>query len=895
MKKFLIAYMDMNMNRDIEKNYDPKTLEDKWYKIWEERKAFSPDKKKDKVFSIIMPPPNVTGILHMGHALNTTCQDVLVRHKRMSGYNTLWIPGTDHAGIATQAKVEKKIFKEEKKTKHDLGREDFLKRIWEWKEEHGDEIVKQLKKLGASCDWDYETFTMDEGPNKAVRKVFTKLYNEGLIYKDKRIINWDTVLQSAISDAEVEYKEVKGKFYHIHYQVEGSDEVLEVATTRPETLFGDTAVAVNPKDPRFKKLIGKNAIIPICERVVPIVGDSYVDMELGTGCLKVTPAHDFNDFEIGKRHDLEVINILHPDGKLNQHAKAVEGLSAQAARKKTIEILKEKEILVDVKEHKHQVGHGERSDSVIEPMVSTQWFLNVQDMAKKSLQSVKKEKMNFVPKQWENTFFGWMKEPRDWCLSRQLWWGHRIPVYTCKTCEYEFSFESEPSECPKCQSRTLIQDPDVLDTWFSSGLWPLSTLGWPVQEEMDKKGFDTYFPNTMLITAFDIIFFWVARMSMMNIKLMNTVPFKDVYIHGLVRDKQGRKMSKSLGNGINPLDLIEQYGCDAMRFTLANGCGFNRGFNLDPKLIESSRNFMNKIWNAFRFISPFLRRKVGNYKISTRDIDIPTKWILTELNSTAHLMNKHLEAYRFDEAASTIYSFVYDKFCSWYLELSKPVLYSDDQAIVKKRAEILRFLFEELLKLLHPISPFITEEIWSYFYEDRLIINQDYPVLRQEYQFDHEHEKMAHFIELVTQIRNLRASVGLKPKEQIELEFFTDDKKTAEFIHENRHYLESLAQVKKGTIHNKDAKRPQKSTMATTSLVETFLPLEGLIDIAEEVARLNKQIDKVKSELEKVNKKIQNKNFMDRAPEEVVLEVRTKAKDFQTKLDALEANLSSLE
>ncbi len=882
------------MDREIEKNYDPKNLEFKWYKHWKENNCFKANKKNEKVFSIIMPPPNVTGKLHMGHALDIMCQDVIVRHKRMSGFNTLWIPGTDHAGIATQAKVEKKIFKEEKKTKHDLGREEFLKRIWDWKEEYGSEIINQLQQLGASCDWDYLTFTMDKTPNRAVRKVFTQLYNEGLIYKDKRIINWDTVLQSAISDAEVEYKEIKGKFYHIHYKVEGSDEVLEVATTRPETLYGDTAVAVNPKDPRFKKLIGKYAIIPICERVVPIIGDSYVDMELGTGCLKVTPGHDFNDFDIGKRHDLEVINILNPNGSLNSHAKAVEGLNANEARKKTVEILKEKELLVDVKEHKHQVAHGERSDSIIEPMVSTQWFLNVKDMAKKSYQSVKKGKMDFVPKQWENTFFSWMGEPRDWCLSRQLWWGHRIPVYQCNSCEYEFAFEAEPSECPKCQAHQLSQDPDVLDTWFSSGLWPLSTLGWPNKEEMEEKGFDTYFPNSMLVTGFDIIFFWVARMSMMSLKLMEKPPFKDVYIHGLVRDKQGRKMSKSLGNGIDPIDLINQYGCDAMRFTLANGCGHNRGFNLDPRLIESSRNFMNKIWNAFRFISPFLRRKVGNYSISTKGIDVPTKWILTELNFTARKMNKHLDDYRFDEAASTVYSFVYDKFCSWYLELSKPILYSDDKALVKERANILRFLFEELLKLLHPISPFITEEIWSYFYEEESIISQKYPVFKDQYQFEDDHEKMDHFIELVTQIRNLRASVGLKPKEKIEVQFFTDDKRTADFIYENRHYLDQLAQVKKGNIHKKEAGRPGKSTMSTTSLVETFIPLEGLIDIDIEIIRLEKQIDKTKKELEKVEKKISNSNFMDRAPEEVVIEVKMKAKDFSAKLEALEKNLISL-
>ncbi len=882
------------METNIEKNYEPKNIEKKWYKTWLEKKSFAPDMKAQESFSIIMPPPNVTGKLHMGHALDNTCQDILIRHKRMSGFCTLWIPGTDHAGIATQAKVEKKIFKEEKKTKHDLGRDEFLKRIWEWKEQYGEEITNQLKTLGASCYWDYECFTMDETPNKAVRKVFTQLYNEGLIYKDKRIINWDTVLQSAISDAEVEYKEINGKFYHIHYKVEGSDEVLEIATTRPETLFGDSAVAVNPKDPRFKKLIGKKAIIPICNRVVPIIGDSHVDMELGTGCLKVTPGHDFNDFEIGKRHNLEVINILNPDGTLNENAKAVEGLNCNEGRKKTISLLEELEILVDTKKHKHQVAHGERSDSVIEPIVSTQWFLNVQDMAKQSLQSVKKGKMNFVPKQWENTFFSWMNEPRDWCLSRQLWWGHRIPVYTCNACEHEFSFESEPSECPKCQSHKIEQDPDVLDTWFSSGLWPLSTLGWPNEEEMEKKKFTTFYPNSMLVTGYDIIFFWVARMSMMSLKLTKTVPFKDVYLHGLVRDKEGRKMSKSLGNGIDPIETIEKYGCDAVRFTLANGCGHNRGFNLDPQLIESSRNFMNKIWNAFRFISPFIKRKVGNYKVDLKNIDTPTKWILTELTYTSEKMNKHLDDYRFDEAASSVYSFVYDKFCSWYLELSKPILYGEDQDAIKKRSKILRYLFEELLKLLHPISPFITEEIWSYFDQESLIISQKYPTRDESLIFSDEHEQMSHFIEVITQIRNMRSSVGLKPKEKIEIQFFTNHKKTSTFLYENRHYLESLAQVSKGVVYSKEDERPKKSTMATTSIVETYIPLEGLIDINAEISRIEKQISKVKKDYEKVENKLKNPKFADNAPDEVVEEVKLKGKNLKIKIDALEKNIASM-
>ena len=882
------------MSQEIEKNYDPKNIETKWYETWLKNNSFVPDRTKTKSFSIVMPPPNVTGKLHMGHALDNTCQDIIVRHKRMLGYNTLWIPGSDHAGISTQAVVEKRIYQEEKLTKHDLGRKKFLERIWAWKEEYEATIKDQLQKIGTSCDWNYHRFTMDETPNRAVRKVFTSLYKQGLIYQAERIINWDTVLQSAISDAEVDYKEVKGKFYHIHYKVKDSEEVLEVATTRPETLFGDTAVAVHPKDKRFSNLIGQMAIIPISGREVPIIGDSYVDMELGTGCLKVTPGHDFNDFEIGKRHELPIINILNKDGTLNENAEAVKGLNAKDARKKTIELLEASEQLVDVKDHKHQVGHGQRSDSIIEPIVSKQWFLNVQEMSKMAVKSVKKGQMNFIPKQWENTFFSWLNEPRDWCLSRQLWWGHRIPVYTCTDCEYVFSAEFEPKQCPKCESVSLDQDPYVLDTWFSSGLWPMSTLGWPNEEEMAKKGFDTYFPNSLLVTGFDIIFFWVARMSMMSLQFTEQAPFKDVYIHGIVRDKQGRKMSKSLGNGIDPIEIIDQYGADAMRFTLASGCGHNRTMNLDPNLIESSRNFINKIWNAFRFCQPFLKQTRKDFQIKTSKLDTVEKWILAELNHTTIEMNKYLSVYRFDEASSIIYSFVYDKYCSWFLELCKPIFYGEDLDAQKQRANILRYVFEHILKLLHPIAPFITEELWSNLHQDKLLISQSYPEENSEYSFDKEREMMNSFIEITTQIRNLRASVQLKPKEEIEVCFFTNKKKIADFIYENRRYLQLLAKVSKGKVYGKDEERPKKSIMGATSEVEIFIPVADLINIDDEVARLNKHIQKAKIDLEKTENKLKNEKFIENAPDEVIAEVKEKTVNFKNRLDSLESNLSNL-
>ncbi len=886
----------MDIENNLPKTFDPKAAEDKWYAKWLENKCFKPKVgKKKQTFAILMPPPNVTGKLHMGHALDATTQDALVRFKRMKGFETLWIPGTDHAGISTQAVVEKLLWKQEKKTRHDLGRDEFLNKVWAWKEEYGSEIVNQQKKMGISCDWDYSTFTLDEIPNKAVKRFFVMLFNEGLIYQSDYIVNWDPVLQSAISDAEVEHKEVKGFFYHLKYRVKEDPNIeLVIATTRPETIFADTAVAVNPSDERFKDLIGKTAIVPICNREVPIIGDEHVDIQKGTGCLKVTPGHDFNDFEIGKRNALPIINILNKDGTFNLNAPEIEGLKPKDARKEVERILTELGSLLEKKDHVHPVGHGQRSDEIVEPMVSKQWFLNTTAMSEAAVAAVESGEMSFFPKGWENTYFSWLRNPKDWCISRQLWWGHQIPVYYCRHCQAKWAAEETPEHCIECRDKDIFQDPDVLDTWFSSGLWPLSTLGWPDENAMREKGFDKFYPNTTLITGFDIIFFWVARMMMMGMKVTGEVPFKHTYIHAIVRDKQGRKMSKSLGNGIDPLDMVSQYGADAMRFTLASGSGYNRDLNLDPERIEGYRNFVNKLWNAFRFVYPFLDKAKNELPVKT-EWHLHDKWILAELNTVAKNMNEAFEVYRFDDASSAIYAFVYDKFCSWYIELSKNILYGEDEKAKIIRSTMLKYCFKKIVTLLHPIVPFITEEIWSYLESDetKLLAVQDYVEFDESLKNEEVRDMMNKFIDITTGVRNIRSSVNMKPKDEIDVKLFTDDKKIAKFVFDSRHFLRDLANVKSGTIRGKHNIRPKKSASLATTHTEIFIPLEGLIDINEQVNRIKKDMEKTQNEYKKIESKLNNQNFMSNAPEEVRAEVQDKARMFQDKLNSLNQILES--
>jgi valyl-tRNA synthetase len=875
--------------------YDSADVESQWYEIWNQGGYFKAKEGKQKeTYSIVMPPPNVTGMLHAGHALDVTTQDAMIRYKRMKGFETLWIPGMDHAGIATQSVVEKMLV-QEGTNRHQLGRDTFIEKVWEWKEKYGGIIANQQRSMGASPDWDYSLFTMDPEANEAVNTFFVNLYNRGLIYQSDYIINWDPSLQSAISDAEVEHREVQGAFYHIHYTIQGSDQKLEVATTRPETLLGDTAVSVNPNDERYKHLIGQTAIVPICNREVPIIGDEHVDIELGTGCLKVTPGHDFNDFEIGQRHDLKIVNILNKDGSLNAEAGAYEGLSCLDARPKIVEELQSLGLFVKTVEHVHQVGHGDRSGAVIEPMVSKQWFLNVQGMAGEAVSAVKDDRTRFFPKGWENTFFSWLEDPKNWCISRQLWWGHRIPVFNCSDCSHQWASKDQPDSCPSCSSSSVDQDPDVLDTWFSSGLWPLSTLGWPDSKRMEEKGFDRFYPTSCLVTGFDIIFFWVARMMMMGIEETKNVPFKHVYIHAIVRDKLGRKMSKSLGNGIDPLEMIDTYGADAFRFTLAAGSGYNRGLNLDPERIGGYRNFINKIWNAFRFIHPFIDDAPGTCP-DVKTLDHHERWILSELNEVAKVVNESMDEYRYDDACSAIYTFIYERYCSWFIELSKKILHGEDISAKERRLQVLKYGFRQIVALLHPFTPYITEELWMYLREDNedLLIVREYPEWDASLQFTSDREQMNHFIETISHIRNLRASVDIKPKDVVPVHLYTDQSDLKTYFEENRLGFSELAKAQPVKVFSKDEQRPEKSVMSATTATEIFLPLDG-VDLDEQIERLEKELKKAKDGLGKFEKKLENTRFTENAPAEVIAETREKAEAMQEKVKSLENNLANFQ
>ena len=876
--------------------YSTQDVETGWYEIWEKGGYFKPRKgKRNETYSIVMPPPNVTGMLHAGPALVVTTQDAMIRYKRMKGFETLWLPGMDHAGIATQSVVEKMLWKQERKKRHDYGREEFLKRVWAWKTEYGGIIANQQRKMGASPDWDYSLFTMDSEANEAVNEFFVTLYNEKLIYQADYIINWDPVLQSAISDAEVEHREVKGAFYHIHYKIVGSEQVLEVATTRPETLLGDTAVSVNPNDERYRHLIGQKVIVPICNREIPIIGDEHVDIALGTGCLKVTPGHDFNDFDIGQRHNLPIINILNLDGTLNHHAGEYAGLSCGEARAKIVEKLQELGLFVGSKEHVHQVGHGDRSGAIIEPMVSKQWFLNVNSMAKDAVDAVQSEQTKFFPKNWENTYFSWLNEPKNWCISRQLWWGHRIPVFTCQGCQHQWAAKNIPEQCVQCGNSKIVQDPDVLDTWFSSGLWPLSTLGWPNAERMAAKGFDRFYPTSCLVTGFDIIFFWVARMMMMGIKERKQVPFKHVYIHALVRDKQGRKMSKSLGNGIDPLEMIEKYGAVAFRFTLAAGSGYNRGLNLDPERIGGFSNFINKIWNAFRFIHPFIGESKDLCPAAS-ELDHHERWIMSELNAMTKIVNDSMDEYRYDDACQAIYSFVYERFCSWFIELSKKVLHGEDLKVKIRRASVLKTCFGQIVKLLHPFTPYISEELWMYLKSEQedLLIVQNFPEYRADLHFPEDQERMSRFIEVVTHIRNLRASVDIKPKDRVAVSLYSDDEALRQYFMDSQLGFAELGKADPLSVFSKTTVRPSKSVMSATTYCEVFLPLEGVIDLGEQVTRLEKDLAKSLDGLKKFEQKLGQSSFADHAPAEVVQETRDKAQAMREKIASIEQSLSQL-
>ena len=757
---------------ELSKQYEPKSVEDKWYQRWVDEKVFNAvDGSNKEPYTIVIPPPNVTGVLHIGHALNNTLQDILIRYKRMDGYNALWMPGCDHAGIATQNVVEKELVKEGV-DRHELGREKFIERVWEWKEHYGDRIVGQLKKLGSSCDWDRERFTMDEGLSKAVRQVFVTLYNEGLIYKGEYLINWCPRCHTALSDLEVEYEEKDGHFWHIRYKVEGEDTEFVIATTRPETLLGDTAVAVHPEDDRYKNLIGKNAVLPLLGRHIKIIADEYVDKEFGSGALKVTPAHDPNDFMLGEKHDLDFIKIFDNDAVVNENGGPYEGLDRYEARKRVLADLEKEGLLVKTEPHRHAVGACYRCHTTIEPAVSEQWFVKIKPLAEPAIKAVKDGDIKFVPKHWENTYFEWMNNIRDWCISRQIWWGHRIPAWTCGHCGELMVLAEDPTACVKCGAENLSQETDVLDTWFSSALWPFSTLGWPEKTEAVK----TFYPTSTLVTSFDIIFFWVARMIMMGIKFTGEAPFRDVYIHALVRDENGQKMSKSKGNTIDPLVIMDKFGADAMRMTLTALATQGRDIKLSEERIEGYRNFCNKLWNAARFANMNLTE--FNFKktsIERDDLDLADRWILSRLNHVTRSVRNAFDEYRFNEAAGLLYQFTWHELCDWYLEMIKPRLYGKEAGGDAAR-NTLAYTLETTLRLLHPVIPFISEELWQKVKPaGELLALAPYPVADEARIDDSIEKEMALVMEVTTTIRNIRGELGVKPSAKVSASLLVKD------------------------------------------------------------------------------------------------------------------------
>lgn len=878
---------------ELPSSYSPHDVEEKWYHAWEEENYFHANEDDGREpFSIVIPPPNVTGSLHMGHALNNTLQDILVRWQRMCGKSALWMPGMDHAGIATQNVVER-LLRKEKKTKNDLGRDAFVDRVWEWKAHYGGQIKGQLKRLGCSLDWPRERFTLDEGLSRAVRRVFVTLHKEGLVYQGYRIINWCPRCETAISDIETDYKDLKGKLYYIKYPIAGTDGYITVATTRPETMLGDTGVAVNPDDERYTHLVGKRVILPLMNRKIPVFADDYVDKSFGTGLVKVTPAHDPNDFEMGKRHDLEEINILDPRGVINENGGAYRGLSRFEAREKVIADLQSQGLMVKIEEHDHSVGHCYRCGTVIEPYLSKQWFVQIKPLADEAIKAVEDGRIRFVPSNWEKTYFEWMYNLRDWCISRQLWWGHRIPAFYCDDCGHITVSLEDPTSCEKCGSKNIRQDEDVLDTWFSSALWPFSTMGWPEKTPALAK----YYPTSVLVTGFDIIFFWVARMIMMGLKFMGDIPFKDVYIHALVRDEHGQKMSKSKGNVIDPLILMDKYGTDAFRFTLAIFAAQGRDVIMSEKRIEGYRAFCNKIWNSTRYILMNLGENFTPEKIDSNNLELFDKWILHKLNITVGAINTALQEYRFNEAAQAIYDFWWHEFCDWYLELTKTRIYSSDgdTASSETAKQVLYHVLKTSLKLLHPFMPFITEEIWSTIVpssEGRLITAQ-WPLANDSFTFPDEAEKAALFMEIVYKIRNVRGEMNVPPDRRAHAIFKTADPAAAALINAEPANLKALAKIEDFTVTG-DYTPAKTDASAVLPGIEIFMPLKDLIDIEKERARLEKEIARVTADLEKVEAKLGNESFIGKAPQAVVDKEKAKLDDLKNVRAKLEESLTKL-
>ena len=867
--------------------YNPQEVEANRYQFWLDGKYFEAGQDLEKEpFTIVIPPPNVTGRLHLGHAWDTTMQDTISRMKRMQGYDVLWLPGMDHAGIATQAKVEAKL-REEGKSRYDLGREKFLETVLDWKEEYASFIREQWEKMGLGLDYSRERFTMDEGLSDAVRKVFVTLYEKGLIYRGEYIINWDPATKTALSDIEVIYEEVQGKFYHMRYQLKDSDETIEIATTRPETMLGDTAVAVHPEDERYKHLIGKKVVLPIVGREIEIVGDDYVDMEFGSGAVKITPAHDPNDFEIGNRHNLERILVMNEDGTMNAKAGKYEGLDRFECRKQIVKDLQEMGVLFEIEDHVHQVGHSERSGAVVEPYLSTQWFVKMQPLADEAVAMQDTEgKVNFVPDRFEKTYLRWMENIRDWCISRQLWWGHRIPAwYHKETGEVHVGLEA-PEDIDNWK-----QDDDVLDTWFSSALWPFSTMGWPDEDAADFK---RYFPTDVLVTGYDIIFFWVSRMIFQSKQFTGERPFKDVLIHGLIRDAEGRKMSKSLGNGVDPMDVIEKYGADSLRYFLLTGSTPGQDLRFHWEKVESTWNFANKVWNASRF--SLMNMEGFTYE----DIDLSgekslaDKWILTRLNDTIEQVTKNTDKYEFGEAGRYLYNFIWDDLCDWYIEMAKLPLYGEDEAAKKMTRSVLAHVLDQTMRMLHPFMPFITEEIWQQLpHQGPSITVAEWPKVRSEFQDDQAAKEMDRLTAMIKSVRNIRAEVDTPMSKQIKLLIQAENADIVKELQSERQYLERFCNTSELDIAEKvDA--PAKAMSAVVTGAELFLPLEGLIDFDKEISRLEKELEKWTKEVERVEKKLSNPGFVNKAPDHVVEEEKQKQKDYLEKQAKVKARLEEL-
>ena len=870
---------------ELPKTYDPKAVEDKLYSFWNDSGFFhaevNPDKKP---YTIVIPPPNVTGQLHMGHAFDETLQDVLIRTKRMQGYEALWMPGTDHAGIATQIKVEENLRKEEGLTRYDLGREEFLKRVWDWKHKFGNRIISQLKKLGSSCDWERERFTMDEGCSKAVREVFVNLYNKGLIYKGHRIINWCPHCATALSDAEVEYETQPGKLWHIRYPLADGSGELVVATTRPETFMGDTGVAVNPNDERYKHLIGKTCILPIMNREIPIFGDEYVDMEFGTGCVKVTPCHDPNDFEMGQRHNLEQILVFNEDATVNANGGKYEGMDRYECRKAVVKDLEEGGYLVKIEDHEHNVGTCYRCGTTVEPMTSAQWFVKMAPLAKPAMDVVNEGKTKFVPDRFSKTYLRWMENVHDWCISRQLWWGHRIPAFYCDDCGEMTVSKTDVHTCPKCGGTHIRQEEDVLDTWFSSALWPFSTLGWP-----DKtKELEYFYPTSTLVTGYDIIFFWVARMIFSGVEHMGETPFKTVYIHGLVRDAQGRKMSKSLGNGIDPLEVIDQYGADALRFTLATGNSPGNDMRFSDERVQASRNFCNKIWNASRFIQMNLTIDKDKAVELPAELALEDKWIISKFNTLVADVTRNIDQYELGLAASKLNDFIWENFCDWYIEIAKTRLQTGDENVQK----VLCYVLSGAMQLLHPFMPFITETIWQALpHEGPSVMVSKWPEYDEKLNFSVEEAQMESLMDAVRAIRNRRAEMNVPPSKKAKVLILTEKKDT---FSAGAGFFPKLAYASEIELIDAVPADAAKMASVVTGDAQLYMPMGDLIDFEAERARLGKEKKKVEDDIAFVMKKLNNPKFVDKAPENVVAAEREKADKLREHLAKLEESIAAL-